>query len=337
MLVRSTTDTVILTELIAAERDERTAKDQFTSAFIHRIRAGWRLLEKKETIKHDGQWREYIRSLAEQLAAQGYVSPTTHKPYSLRYFQEWMFLAKHLPTEQKAQPAAHLGMKRNLAAIRDAIATKEYARRIEKGGAVHDLETLVANGKKFRVILADLPWQFKIWLLWRRARALHYDRLKISQIETLSPLINSLAADDCVLFLWAVMPNLPDALKVITAWGFTFKTVGFVWVKRNKYGDGLFMGMGNYTRANAELCLLATRGNPKRLRADVHQIVMATVGEHSAKPEEVQKRIEHLYRGPYLELYARREVPGWTTWGNELPFVREPCRQTKRRNAFLQH
>jgi N6-adenosine-specific RNA methylase IME4 len=246
-----------------------------------------------------------------------------------------MFLAKHLPTEQKAQPVAHLGMKRNLAAIRDAIARTEYARRIEKGGTVCDLVELVANAKRFGVILADLPWQFEIGSPWRRA--LHYDRLKILQIETMSPLITSLAADDSVLFLWAMMPNLPNALKVITAWGFTFKTVGFVWVKQNKCGDGLFMGMGNYTRANAELCLLATRGNPNRLRADVHQIVMAAVGEHSAKPEEVQKRIEHLYRGPYLEVYARREVPGWTTWGNELPFGREPCRQTKRRIAFAHH
>jgi hypothetical protein len=114
MLVRSNTDASILAELIAAERDDRTAKDHFASAFMHRIRAGWRLLEKKGTIQHDGHWREYIRGLAEQLAAQGYLSPATHKPYSLRYFQELMYLGKHLPTEQKAQPVAHLGMKRNL-------------------------------------------------------------------------------------------------------------------------------------------------------------------------------------------------------------------------------
>src|SRR6516165_4535951 len=155
MLVRSNTDASILAELIAAERDDRTAKDHFASAFMHRIRAGWRLLEKKGTIQHDGHWREYIRGLAEQLAAQGYLSPATHKPYSLRYFQEWMFLAKHLPTEQKAQPVAHLGMKENLARIRNAIARKAYARRVENGGTVSDLECLVADGKRFGVILAD--------------------------------------------------------------------------------------------------------------------------------------------------------------------------------------
>jgi N6-adenosine-specific RNA methylase IME4 len=91
-------------------------------------------------------------------------------------------------------------------------------------------------------------------------------------------------------------------------------------VKKNKNNDGLFMGMGNYTRANAELCLIATKGNPKRLHADVHQIIMTSLGEHSAKPDEVRQRIERLYRGPYLELYARKAAPGWICWGNELPF-----------------
>jgi hypothetical protein len=124
MLVRSNIDAFIFAELIAAGQDELAGKDLLASAFMHRIRAGSRLLEKKDAIKHDGQWREYIRSLAEQLAAHGYVSPTIHKPYSLRYFQEWMFLAKHLPTEQKAQPVAHLGMKENLARIRDTITRK---------------------------------------------------------------------------------------------------------------------------------------------------------------------------------------------------------------------
>jgi N6-adenosine-specific RNA methylase IME4 len=318
MLFRSNTDAFILAELVAAERDDRAAKHLLTSAFMHRIQAGWRLLEMKETIKHDGQWREYIRRLAGQLAAQGYVSPSTRKPYSLRYFQEWMFLAKHLPTEQKAQPVAHLGIKKNLAQIRNANARKEYARRVEKGGTVSDLETLVSQGKRYGVILPDPPWEFNICKQESPLRRqLHYDRQTIEQIKTMP--VNVLAADNCALFLWAPMPLLPEALEVIAAWGFTFKTVGFVWVKNNKIGDGLFMGMGNYTRANAELCLLATKGNPKRMHADVHQIVLAPVGEHSVKPEEVRKRIERLYGGPYLELYARRDVSGWTTWGNELP------------------
>src|SRR3974377_1239088 len=107
MLVRSNIDVVILADLVAAEQDERAAKDNLTSAFMHRIQAGWRLLDKKKTIKHDGQWRKYMRGLADELATK------VCRPYSLCYFQEWMFLAKHLPTEQKAQPVAHLGIKEN--------------------------------------------------------------------------------------------------------------------------------------------------------------------------------------------------------------------------------
>src|SRR5438552_15473160 len=114
MLSPSNIDSEILAELEAAEQDDAAAKDCLDSAFMHRLRAGRRLLEEKETIPHDGHWREYVRGLAEQLAER---SPSG-KPYSLRWFQEWMFLAKHLPTDEEAQPVAHLGMKENLRRIR---------------------------------------------------------------------------------------------------------------------------------------------------------------------------------------------------------------------------
>ena len=87
----------------------------------------------------------------------------------------------------------------------------------------------------------------------------------------------------------------------------------------NASGNGLHTGMGYWTRSNSEVCLLATKGSPMRLATDVHQIVLAPVGEHSAKPEEVRRRIERLFAGPYLELYGRKLVPGWTVWGNEIP------------------
>ena len=127
-----------------------------------------------------------------------------------------------------------------------------------------------------------------------------------------------LAADDCALMLWAVMPELPGAIEVIEAWGFTYKTVGFVWVKQNRSGEGLFTGMGYWTRANAEVCILATRGSPVRLAADVHQVIVSPVAEHSRKPDEARSRIERLLPGPYLELYGRRPSPNWTVWGNEV-------------------
>jgi len=132
--------------------------------------------------------------------------------------------------------------------------------------------------------------------------------------------IKELAADDCVLFMWMVdwCPGL--ALEVIEAWGFTHKTTAFTWAKQNASGEGWHMGQGYWTRANPEDCWLATRGHPKRINADVRQLVVAPVMEHSRKPDETHLRIERLVSGPYLELYARRERENWVTWGNELQF-----------------
>jgi len=130
--------------------------------------------------------------------------------------------------------------------------------------------------------------------------------------------VKELADDNCVLFLWCVDWGLEAALSVIQDWGFEFKAVAFTWVKQNRNGQGLFTGMGYWTRSNPEMCLLATKGKPKRLDTNVHQVVLAPVSKHSRKPDEVYERIERLVDGPRLELYARRRRPGWTSWGNEI-------------------
>src|SRR5262249_40512077 len=136
---------------------------------------------------------------------------------------------------------------------------------------------------------------------------------------------------DCALLFWTTGPQMVSALDVLAAWGFAYKTFGFVWIKtRRKIGpiepedlkqSDLRWGMGYTTRANAEVVLLATRPPPRRLSADGPQMVVAPhpgPSKHSAKPEEVRRRIEHLYGGPYLELYGRKKVAGWTVWGNEI-------------------
>ena len=104
--------------------------------------------------------------------------------------------------------------------------------------------------------------------------------------------VSSLAAPDCALFMWVTFPTLPDAFKVIKSWGFTYKTVAFVWVKRNKKTPSLFWGLGHWTRANAEMCLLATKGKPKRISAKVHQIIDTPIEAHSKKPDETRNRID---------------------------------------------
>jgi N6-adenosine-specific RNA methylase IME4 len=198
-------------------------------------------------------------------------------------------------------------------------AQRRHRRVIEHGCTVSDLVALAASGKRFPLILGDPPWPWETWSSMGRKWSDvtdHYDTCTIEEIKALP--VAPLAAEDCVLVLWATWPKLPEALEVIKAWGFTYKTCAFVWVKQNPSEDGLHMGMGYYTRSNSELCLLATRGSPQRLVRDVHQVVLAPVGEHSAKPEEVRRRIERLLAGPYLELYGRKAVPGWTVWGNEI-------------------
>lgn len=106
---------------------------------------------------------------------------------------------------------------------------------------------------------------------------------------------------------------------MIEAWGFTYKTVAFVWVKQNRKTPSLFWGLGHWTRANVELCLLATRGSPKRKSAAVHQVIVSPVEEHSKKPDAVRERIISLLgEQPRVELFARQTTPGWDVWGNEV-------------------
>ena len=132
--------------------------------------------------------------------------------------------------------------------------------------------------------------------------------------------VAALAADDCALLLWCTGPHIAIGthVEIIRAWGFKPSTIAFDWIKQTPSGERLHTGMGYWTRSNSEVCFIATKGSLTRLAPDVHQIVMAPVGDHSAKPEEVRRRIERLFAGPYLELYGRKPVPRWTVWGDEI-------------------
>jgi N6-adenosine-specific RNA methylase IME4 len=199
----------------------------------------------------------------------------------------------------------------------------DLERRAHSGGTIDDLHRLITGGHKFSTFLADPPWNFvaRSEKGEGRSASQHYitDRTEAEKIKALP--IRDLAAPDATLLLWMVdwAPHL--ALEVIEAWGFAHKTTAFTWAKQNASDNGWFMGNGYWTRANPESCWLATRGHPKRLNADVRQLIVAPVMEHSRKPDEIHDRIERLVAGPYLELYARRERAGWVTWGDELPFV----------------
>ena len=174
--------------------------------------------------------------------------------------------------------------------------------------------------KKYGLILADPPWAYRVWSKKGAGRSAesHYPTMTIEDICALP--VSELAAKDCILFLWVTFPTIREASSVIDAWGFQYKTVAFAWVKQNRKSDSLFWGMGYWTRANVELCLLATRGHPKRCSASVHQVITAPVEQHSKKPDEVRDRIVTLAGDiPRIELFARQVTPGWDVWGNEVP------------------
>lgn len=171
----------------------------------------------------------------------------------------------------------------------------------------------------YGAILIDCPWSYRVWSAdtgQGRSAESHYPTMTPDELLDLP--IRNLAAKDCALFMWATMPTLPQAIALGEAYGFTYKTAAFTWVKTLRRGFGWHFGMGYWTRANAELCLLFTTGSPKRKERNVRQIIIAPVGIHSAKPDEQYERIERLVSGPYVEVFARRARPGWDAIGNEI-------------------
>jgi len=175
--------------------------------------------------------------------------------------------------------------------------------------------------EKYQVLYADPPWDWKTYSpkgLLGTSPQKHYDVMKIKDIINLS--VQQIAADDSILFLWATFPLLPEALKVMKYWGFQYRTVAFVWVKKCHWKDKFHTGNGYYTRSNAELCLLGRRGNGlKRISGNIHQIICTHVEEHSKKPDETRIRIEKLFGNvKRIELFARDRKKGWDCFGNEV-------------------
>ncbi len=180
----------------------------------------------------------------------------------------------------------------------------------------------------YGAILADPPWPFATWShkgLGRSGEA-HYSTMSHADIEALP--VCDVMAPDAVLFLWIVQTQIPQAVQLVTAWGFTLKSVAFAWIKGS--GLALFpddvvtqMGMGKWTRAEFEQCWFGSKGKPKRLNADVRQVIDERRREHSRKPDGIHERIERLVAGPYLELFARQRRPGWDCWGNETDKFKE--------------
>lgn len=180
----------------------------------------------------------------------------------------------------------------------------------------------------YSIIYADPPWLFRSWsdMNQTRAAANHYSTMRAHEIRALP--MEDMAAKNCALFLWVVQPNLPEAIKLIDAWGFTFKTVAFSWVKLKGKESRLFyegsdvkMGMGYHTRSGFEQCWLATRGNGyRRLTKREPQVLFAPLREHSRKPDEIAEAIVRLCGDvPRAEAFARTTRPGWDQIFSDQP------------------
>jgi len=172
--------------------------------------------------------------------------------------------------------------------------------------------------KKYQIIYADPPWSFNFQKrrgLSDAAKGRLYPTMGGQEIVALP--VDRLADTNCILFLWVMNSELPLALRCIDAWGFTYKTVAFTWVKTTK--NTYHFGGGNWTRSNPELCLLATKGKIKRVSASVRNLTLSRLREHSRKPDEVRDDIVALVGDlPRIELFARQRVAGWDAWGNEI-------------------
>lgn len=190
--------------------------------------------------------------------------------------------------------------------------------------------------KKYQIIYADPPWNLhginKSGIVTSRDSPNNPAYNHLSQYKAMSyddiialP-IRDLTDENCVLFLWVVDNSLPFVFKVIESWGFVYKTVGFTWVKLTKEGTDAF-GMGQWTRNNPEMCLIAIKGKIKRIRADIKQLQQHPVSMHSKKPPIFRKLITDLVGElPRVELFARKTdllfdaegYNGWDVWGNEV-------------------
>lgn len=183
-------------------------------------------------------------------------------------------------------------------------------------------------GSGFHVILADPPWDYRVWNSPDGARTANsqYPTLPTEEIARLPVRFQFPDSNHCVLFLWATPPKLHDALHVMERWGFEYKTVAFTWIKTTRTGPPSArkpsIGLGHYTRSNAELLLLGTWGSPPPVKdRSVSSVITAPRMRHSQKPIEQYELISRLYDGPYIELFARPALlrpQHWATWGDEV-------------------
>jgi len=174
------------------------------------------------------------------------------------------------------------------------------------------------TNKKYNIIYADPPWEYRNMGNIQATANSHYKTMKQKDIEDLGKYIKEISDKNCMLFMWATFPKIQEALNTIKAWGFEYKTIGFNWTKKNKNGSNFF-GVGWYTKSNGEICLIGIKGKPIKISNKISQMIETTREQHSKKPAIVRNKIIELCGDlPRIELFARQYADGWDCWGSEV-------------------
>ena len=169
--------------------------------------------------------------------------------------------------------------------------------------------------KKYNIIYADPAWSY--FESGNKNQSLHYNTMSISDICKIP--VKNIADKNCILFIWVTFPILQESFKVIESWGFKYSTCGFNWIKKNKIADTTFFGCGAWTRANSELCLIATKGSILRLDNTISQVIESPIEGHSKKPDIIRQLITQLVGElPRIELFSRQNINGWDVWGDMI-------------------
>lgn len=173
--------------------------------------------------------------------------------------------------------------------------------------------------KPYKIIYADPAWIYQDKANAGKRGAEH--KYTCTPTEEMANIIRNINVDkDAVCLMWCTYPQLPEGLKLMSLWGFKFKTVAFTWVKKNKIANSFFMGMGRHTRGNPEIVLLGVKGKGvPRINASIRNLQIHKISEHSRKPNEIRKEIIKLYGDlPRIELFAREKKENFDVWGNEI-------------------
>ncbi len=282
-------------------------------------------LKKEDILKPDAEIRMKVgKKLTDpvQKSAQGKVRDKVAKVAKVSH--DTVDKVKYIVEKADAKQKKDLSeQKVSINKIHRELKKAENRKRIAE---TFEEPELPKTKKKYNIIYADPPWSFRHYSDKGKGRAPdnYYKCQNLQDIKDLP--IADLAADNCVLFMWVTYPFLQKGFEVLKAWGFEYKTVGFTWVKKNKKADSWFWGMGYWTRSNAEICIIATKGKITRQSSSVHQIIDTPIEEHSKKPDCTRDRIVELVgKQRRIELFGRpkghRSEKGWDFWGNEVKRV----------------